>query len=131
VSKIDIPTFFVSTQKDHIAPWKTTYLGFQLLGGRKRFLLGGSGHIAGIINPHDAGKYDYYVNTRTNQTAVQWLESAKHCEGSWWPEWFKWLQKESGRLIKAPDFTKLPYPGLMDAPGSYVRKTYNGHVEIR
>ncbi|MBA2650889.1 MAG: class I poly(R)-hydroxyalkanoic acid synthase [Tatlockia sp.] len=125
VSKIDVPTFFVSTRKDHIAPWQTTYMGFQLMSGEKKFLIGGSGHIAGIINPPaKLAKYNHYVNPRTDQTADQWLESAKEHPGSWWPEWLKWLKKESGPFIKAPDLAKLPYPGLMDAPGSYVMKVY-------
>lgn len=124
VSIIDVPTFFVSTKKDHIAPWQTTYLGFQQMSGKKQFLLGGSGHIAGIINSPESGKYSFYRNTSTTQTAEDWLKSAKEIPGSWWPEWLKWLKKESGKLISAPDFAKLPYPGLMDAPGSYVLKVY-------
>ncbi len=129
VSQIDIPTFFVSTQKDHIAPWKTTYLGFQHIGGKKRFLLGGSGHIAGIINPPGSEKYNFYRNTSTTQTAEEWLEKAKQLPGSWWPEWLKWLEKQSGQLIDAPNFNQLPFKGLMDAPGEYVHKTYKTHPE--
>ncbi len=124
VSKIDIPSFFVSTQKDHIAPWQATYLGFQHLGGKKRFLLGGSGHIAGIVNPPSSGKYGFYRNLNMADTAEQWLEKAKHRPGSWWPEWLTWLKKESGRLVKAPTFASLPFKGLMDAPGNYVHKSY-------
>lgn len=124
VSKIDLPTFFVSTRKDHIAPWQTTYLGFQLMSGKKRFLLGGSGHIAGIINPPGSAKYSYYRNIHTNQTAEEWLNCAKEKPDSWWPEWLAWLKKESGRLVKAPNLAELPFPGLMDAPGSYVLKAY-------
>ncbi|CDZ75858.1 Poly-beta-hydroxybutyrate polymerase [Legionella massiliensis] len=124
VTNIEIPTFFVSTKKDHIAPWQTTYLGFQHMKGKKRFLLGGSGHIAGIINPPESGKYGFYHNVSTTQTAEEWLASAKERKGSWWPEWLDWLKTQSGRLINAPDFAKLPFPGLMDAPGSYVYKTY-------
>ncbi|MBA3537111.1 MAG: class I poly(R)-hydroxyalkanoic acid synthase [Tatlockia sp.] len=129
VSKIDVPTFFLSTKKDHIAPWQTTYLGFQQMSGKKRFLLGGSGHIAGIINPPESGKYGFYRNTSTTQTTEEWLKSAKEYPGSWWPEWLKWLNDESGRLIKAPDMAKLPYSGLMDAPGSYVFKVHKEHHE--
>jgi polyhydroxyalkanoate synthase subunit PhaC len=129
VSKIDVPTFFISTKKDHIAPWQTTYLGFQQMNGKKQFLLGGSGHIAGIINSPKSEKYGFYLNTSTNQTAEEWLESAKERSGSWWPQWLKWLKKESGRQIKAPVFTKLPFTGLMDAPGSYVHKTYKEQLD--
>jgi polyhydroxyalkanoate synthase subunit PhaC len=124
VSKIDIPTFFVSTKKDHIAPWQTTYLGFQHIGGKKRFLLGGSGHIAGIINPPGSEKYGFYRNKRIAQTAEAWLAKTEECPDSWWPEWLIWLKKESGRLVRAPKFAQLPCKTLIDAPGEYVYKTY-------
>lgn len=124
VSKIDVPTFFVSTKKDHIAPWQTTYIGFQQMKGKKRFLLGGSGHIAGIVNPPGSQKYGFYRNTSTTQTAEKWLEKATEHPDSWWPEWLDWLVKQSGRTVPAPDFTKLPFKPLIDAPGEYVLKTY-------
>lgn len=130
VSKIDVPTFFFSTIKDHIAPWQTTYLGFQLMAGEKQFLLGGSGHIAGIINPPALAKYNFYRNTSTNQSAEEWLATASEHAGSWWPEWLSWLKKKSGKLIAAPEFTTLPYPGLMDAPGSYVLKKYSQEESV-
>lgn len=122
VSKIDVPTFFLSTEKDHIAPWKTTYIGFQLMSGPKSFVLGGSGHIAGIINPPSVTKYGYKVNNSTSSTAEEWIEGAVEHVGSWWPEWVKWLNEYSGKTIPAPDFSKLPYTPIMDAPGSYVLK---------
>ncbi len=122
VSKIDVPTFFLSTEKDHIAPWKTTYVGFQLMSGPKNFVLGGSGHIAGIINPPSVTKYGYKVNNSSTSTAEQWMEAAVEHAGSWWPEWVKWLNNYSGKTISAPDFSKLPYAPMMDAPGSYVLK---------
>lgn len=128
VTQVAIPTFFVSTLKDHIAPWKTTYKGFELMKGKKHFLLGGSGHIAGIVNPPNVEKYGYYRNNRTDQTADEWFKEAAHLAGSWWPEWMSWLKKESGRLVKAPVFRELPYPGLVNAPGTYVFKTYKTEV---
>jgi polyhydroxyalkanoate synthase len=120
VKKIDVPTFFVSTQKDHIAPWQTTYLGFQLMKGKKCFLLGGSGHIAGIIVPPGSHKYGYYRNAACPRNPKDWLANATHHPGSWWPEWFRWLKKQSGHVQDAPDFNRLPLTSLMDAPGSYV-----------
>jgi polyhydroxyalkanoate synthase len=122
VRTINVPTFFLSTEKDHIAPWKTTYTGFQLMNGPKRFVLGGSGHIAGIINPPMAKKYGFRTNINTSLTADEWLAQSELNEGSWWTEWFKWLKTQSGSSISAPDFNKLPYTSLMDAPGSYVLK---------
>lgn len=124
ISKIDTETYFISTEKDHIAPWQTTYIGFQAMAGKKHFLLGGSGHIAGIINPPSTKKYHYYVNKKTNLSTKEWLEQAKKVEGSWWPEWMAWLTKTSGKDIPAPVISKLPMKVLAKAPGEYVRKTY-------
>ena len=120
VRTIDVPTFFLSTEKDHIAPWKTTYLGFQLMNGPKRFVLGGSGHIAGIINSPAMTKYGYKVNNSTTSSPEHWLENVTEHGGSWWPEWLKWLESHSGKLIAKPDLSKLPYMPIIDAPGSYV-----------
>lgn len=122
VSTIDVPTFFLATEKDHIAPWKTIYTGFQAMSGSKRFILGGSGHIAGIINPPKAKKYSYKTNNDTTASADQWLENATAHTGSWWPEWVKWLKAHSGKSIPAPNLSTLPYPPLMNAPGTYVLK---------
>ena len=124
IENIDIPAFFVSTIKDHIAPWITTYTGFRHIKGKKRFLLGGSGHIAGIINPPSSQKYNYYNNAATDQPAEKWLENASSHEGSWWPEWAEWLKKQSGKLMAAPEFHNLPFKAIMDAPGEYVLKTF-------
>lgn len=121
VKSIDIPGFFVATIKDHIAPWQTVYKGFQLYGGDKEFILGGSGHIAGIINPPDRKKYGYYTCEHAAQSADEWLEKSQRHQGSWWTSWLKWLNKQSGRVKKAPELTKLPYQPQMDAPGNYVK----------
>jgi polyhydroxyalkanoate synthase len=117
VRRIDLPAFFVSTQKDHIAPWRSTYQGFQLLTGKKRFLLGGSGHIAGIVIPPGKDKYGYYTSRTYPKDPEQWLAGACYSPGSWWPEWLQWLKQHSGRVVKA----KLPLQPLADAPGSYVQ----------
>lgn len=120
IHSIQIPTFFLGTQKDHIAPWKSVWSGFTHLQGKKQFILGGSGHIAGIINPVDSGKYDYYINPDYNQSPEDWLANATCHAGSWWPYWLQWLLKQSGKKIKAPKWADLSYPGLMDAPGEYI-----------
>ena len=122
VSTIDVPTFFLSTEIDHIARWQTTYTGYQLMSGPKRFVLGGSGHIAGIINPPTATKYGYKVNHHAPPTPEEWLAHASEHGGSWWPEWMDWLKTHSGKLIPAPVFDKLKHLPIMDAPGSYVLK---------
>ncbi len=120
VNMIDVPAFFVSTKKDHIAPWQTTYEGFQRMRGPKRFLLGGSGHIAGIIIPPGSEKYGYYLNDSAASTADAWLAQAQYHSGSWWPVWLAWLQQRSGELIPAPHWANLPLQGLCAAPGNYV-----------
>jgi len=122
VSAIEVPCFFVSTEKDHIAPWKTTYTGFQAIKGRKRFLLAKSGHIAGIINPPSQEKYGYFLNTGSPNKPEDWLAGACLQAGSWWPEWFKWLKKQSGSLIQSKPFDTLPLQGLRAAPGEYVHQ---------
>ncbi|QDP71907.1 class I poly(R)-hydroxyalkanoic acid synthase [Legionella israelensis] len=122
VTRIDTPSFFVSTIKDHIAPWQSVYAGFKLLKGPKRFILGGSGHIAGIINPPSANKYNYYTNQHAPAESEKWLKSATEHGGSWWQEWITWLKRHSGRLKNAPEMAKLPYQPMADAPGEYVLK---------
>lgn len=122
-TQIDTPAFFISTKKDHIAPWHSTYLGFLLFKGKKQFILGGSGHIAGIVNPPADHKYNYYVNTHTSQSAEEWLAHATEHPGSWWPEWSNWLAKQSRKLIDPPLMDALPFKPIMNAPGSYVFKT--------
>ena len=120
ITTITTPTFFLSTEKDHIAPWKTTYIGFDMMKGPKRFVLGGSGHIAGIINPVSSTKYGYRTNHSTASNPEEWYSHAQEHQGSWWPEWLTWLTEYSGTLVPAPKLTKRPYPSLGDAPGTYV-----------
>ena len=119
VGEIKTPVFFISTEKDHIAPWQTTYYGYLSHGGEKEFVLGESGHIAGIINPPGKKKYGYYTNPTTQRRASTWLSKAQYNEDSWWLHWSKWLSKHSGKKVKPK--TKQPYPPLEAAPGSYVK----------
>ncbi|KTD00971.1 poly-beta-hydroxybutyrate synthase [Legionella geestiana] len=122
IGAITIPAFFVATEKDHIAPWRSVWKGFQKIGGDKQFLLGGSGHIAGIINPPASNKYHYCVNPNIPKAADKWLDAAERFEGSWWPEWLKWLKAHSGSSKKAPVFDALPLKSLGSAPGTCVLK---------
>jgi len=121
LGKVNIPAFFVATEKDHIAPWQSSYRGAHLLGGRPRFILGGSGHIAGVINPADSGKYGYWSYGHLPNDPERWLESATHHEGSWWPEWRKWLKRHAGGQVPAREPGSEEYPPIEEAPGSYVR----------
>lgn len=118
VTKIKVPTFFLSTQKDHIALWQSTYRGFQLMSGPKTFVLGGSGHIAGIVNPPHAEKYGYYTNPMHPVDAEDWMAQAEYHPGSWWPEWLLWLKSYAGESIQTEQLSDRPI--LYDAPGKYV-----------
>ncbi|MBI3146929.1 MAG: class I poly(R)-hydroxyalkanoic acid synthase [Betaproteobacteria bacterium] len=123
---VKTPTYFVSAVEDHIAPWKSTYLGPQLMAGKSRFVLGGSGHIAGMINPPSANKYGYWTNSELPKNADEWLAGAKQSEGSWWGDWFEWLTPYLGEQIpaRAPGKGKLKV--IEAAPGSYAKLRVDG-----
>jgi polyhydroxyalkanoate synthase len=123
LSKVKTPSYFISTIDDHIAPWKGTYLGSGALGGPVRFVLGGSGHIAGIVNPPSANKYGYWTNdTKTNpESPDDWLAGAKQNEGSWWTDWQAWITGLNGEMVAARDPVKGKLKVLEDAPGSFVK----------
>jgi polyhydroxyalkanoate synthase len=121
LSKVAVPTYFVSAIEDHIAPWKTTYAGPQILGGKSRFVLSGSGHIAGMINPPIAEKYGYWTNTEMPDDPAAWFADATQHGGSWWPDWRRWVGPYLGREVpaRAPGKGKLKV--VEAAPGSYAR----------
>ena len=121
VSKIRTPAYFISTEEDHIAPWKGTYLGAQLFSGPVRFVLGKSGHIAGIINPPDANKYGYYTGPGVDLAAAEWRATAEPHDGSWWPDWQAWLEQYAGEKIPARRPGADGQVVIEDAPGSYVK----------
>jgi poly[(R)-3-hydroxyalkanoate] polymerase subunit PhaC len=120
LGKIKSPTYFISTKEDHITPWKSTYPGAKLMSGSVRFVLGGSGHIAGIINPPVKNKYGYWTNDTIEEQAEDWFDNAEYTEGSWWPDWQKWVKKQAGKKIPARTPGEKLKP-LEDAPGSYVK----------
>jgi polyhydroxyalkanoate synthase len=121
LNNVKVPVCFVSTMEDHIAPWKSTYLGAKLLPGPVKFILGGSGHIAGIVNPPVANKYNYWTDDKLADTADAWLAGATRHDGSWWPEWNAWVSQFGGEKVPA----RIPGGGnlkaLEDAPGSYAK----------
>jgi polyhydroxyalkanoate synthase len=119
--KIKTPAYIISTREDHIAPWPATYSATQLYQGPVRFVLGASGHIAGIVNPPAGGKYSYWTNDQCPPTPQAWLAAAKENPGSWWPDWANWIAKFGGAKVAArkPGDGKLK--PLEDAPGSYVK----------
>ncbi len=122
VTSIATPAYFISTAEDHIAPWQSTYAGARLLKGPVRFVLGGSGHIAGIINPPVAGKYSYWTNDERPVQAADWLAGATQHPGSWWTDWAQWVSGHAGEKVAARQPGSKRHPALEDAPGSYVRQ---------
>jgi polyhydroxyalkanoate synthase subunit PhaC len=121
VSKVTVPSYFVSAIEDHIAPWKTTYAGPGLMKGRSRFVLSGSGHIAGMINPPAANKYGYWTNDARADDADAWFADAQQHDGSWWADWRAWVAPWLDREVPArtPGMGKLPV--IEAAPGAYAR----------
>jgi polyhydroxyalkanoate synthase len=119
---IEAPLLAISLKDDHVSAWAATYQSTKLWGGAKQFLLGGSGHNAGVINPPSANRHGYWINDGMPEAAEQWLEGAQRKEGSWWPHWQARLS-EDGEAEKVA--ARVPGNGGLEviepAPGSYVR----------
>jgi polyhydroxyalkanoate synthase len=118
---VTIPLYIQSSKEDHIAPLRSVYRGAKLFGGPVTFTLAGSGHIAGVINPPAAHKYQYWTNAALPATVEDWQAGAVEAPGSWWPHWRAWLAERSGGQVPARDPVKGPLPPIEDAPGSYVK----------
>lgn len=119
LGRVQVPVYFLSTREDHIAPWQSTYRGTRLFSGPVRFVLGASGHIAGVINPPVANKYGYWTSTELPEESDAWLEGAERHDGSWWSDWDGWV----GEFAEGEVEAREPGNGLAvleDAPGSYV-----------
>jgi polyhydroxyalkanoate synthase len=121
LSRIRLPTYFLSTRDDHIAPWKSTYRGTQLLGGDRRFVLAASGHIAGVVNPPDSGKYSHWISSDLPPDPEAWLAGATEIAGSWWPDWQRWVTALDDTRVPAREPGAGALPAIEDAPGSYVQ----------
>ncbi len=119
---IKIPVYNLATREDHIAPAKSVLYGSKLFGGPVRFVLSGSGHIAGVINPPDKHKYQYWTGPKPRSANLDgWLAKATEHPGSWWPDWLAWLKAQDSTEVRA----RVPGEGALkpieDAPGSYVK----------
>ena len=122
LKSIKVPIYNLATREDHIAPAKSVLLGSKFFGGPVRFVLSGSGHIAGVVNPPEKQKYQYWTGAKPRNADLDgWLAKAKEHPGSWWPDWLAWLRKQSS--AEAP--ARVPGDGKLkpieDAPGSYVK----------
>ena len=121
LSSVRTPTYILATKEDHIAPWKSCYPGARAFSGPRRFVLGASGHIAGIVNPPASKKYGYWTNPKLPEDPERWLEGATFREGSWWPDWSKWVARRAGKKVPARQPGEGKLEVIEDAPGSYVK----------
>lgn len=131
LAKINAPTFVYASREDHIVPWTSAYASAELINTKKpaqnRFVLGASGHIAGVINPPAKRKRSYWINTTKPANAQSWFEQATEHEGSWWPDWVAFLAKYAGAQIKAPSkYGNAKYKTIEPAPGRYVKAKATG-----
>jgi polyhydroxyalkanoate synthase len=127
LSRIDVPTFIYASREDHIVPWQTAYASAPLLTGPQKFVLGASGHIAGVINPPAKNKRSYWVLEGEEKTLPEnpddWFDSATEHPGSWWPAWIGWLDQYGGRKVKPrAQLGSAEFPVLEPAPGRYVQE---------
>ena len=122
LSKITTPSYFLATIADHIVLWQASYKGAKAFSGPTKFVLAGSGHLAGVINSVDHGKYPHWVNDELSDSAEQWFEGATKKEGSWWTDWENWIAPQSGKQVTARKQGSKKYSSIEAAPGSYVKK---------
>jgi polyhydroxyalkanoate synthase subunit PhaC len=125
MSQLDLPTFIYGSREDHIVPWKAAYASTGVLTGvkDKTFVLGASGHIAGVINPANKNKRSHWTNAKLPAQADDWFKTATETPGSWWPVWAKWLGAYGGKQIAAPKaYGNRRHPVIEPAPGRYVKQ---------
>jgi polyhydroxyalkanoate synthase len=119
---IDMPSYVLATQEDHIVPWRSAYRTTQLVSGKSQFVLGASGHIAGVINPASKNKRSYWTGGRQGDDPEQWLAASREMPGSWWNHWIQWLRPKTGKSVAARrKLGSRKYPVIEAAPGRYVK----------
>ncbi len=129
LSKVTMPIYNIATREDHIAPSESVFIGAQLFGGPVRFVLAGSGHIAGVVNPPYKTKYMHWAggdetpgpSIREYHTLKDWIDASEEVPGSWWPDFIEWLATRAGGQVEAREPGAPSFPPIEDAPGSYVR----------
>ena len=121
LTKVTTPIFLIALKDDHVSAWEAVYDGARLFGGPVRFIMGGSGHNAGVINPPSANKHGYWTNDQLAETGQKWLEGADKHPGSWWPEWVAWLAAQQGNpLVPARKVGEGKLSPIEPAPGRFV-----------
>jgi polyhydroxyalkanoate synthase len=122
LSKVKVPVYNLATREDHIAPADSVLYGSQFFGGPVKYVLSGSGHIAGVVNPPASGKYQYWTNENIRDISLtDWIKGAQEHKGSWWPNWREWLSNIDAEEVPARAVGNDALPPIEDAPGSYVR----------
>lgn len=122
LSKVKVPVYNLATREDHIAPAESVLYGSQFFGGPVKYVLSGSGHIAGVVNPPASNKYQYWTNDNIKDVNVaEWMKGAVEHKGSWWPDWRQWLGELDPEEVPARAVGSEALPPIEDAPGSYVR----------
>ncbi len=123
LGKIKCPVYLYASREDHIVPWWSAYASTKLFKGKLRFVLGASGHIAGVINPPAKKKRNYWTNSQLPATAQDWFKGAKEIPGSWWPDFTKWLNGHAGKKVAAPKtYGNAQFKQIEKAPGKYVKE---------
>jgi polyhydroxyalkanoate synthase len=126
LGSIGLPAFVLASREDHIVPWKSAYRSVNLLGGDTRFVLGASGHIAGVVNPASKGKRSHWIGGEYPADPDQWFAGAKERPGSWWPVWSEWLAAHKGGERKVPkSLGNRRHKAIEPAPGRYVKEKFN------
>ena len=121
LKKVTIPVYNLATREDHIAPAPSVFIGSQTFGGPVDYILSGSGHIAGVVNPPAKKKYQYWTGPKPEGRFEDWVAKAQEHPGSWWPHWFEWVKAQAPRQVKAREPGSGKLPALGDAPGTYVK----------
>ncbi|MCB5177504.1 class I poly(R)-hydroxyalkanoic acid synthase [Microvirga sp. SM9] len=120
LKKVKVPIFNLATKEDHIAPARSVFLGSKSFGGPVDFVLAGSGHIAGVVNPTNKPKYQFWTGGPVEGELEDWMKNASETPGTWWPYWFSWIKEQAPRMVKAREPGGGKLAPLCDAPGTYV-----------
>jgi polyhydroxyalkanoate synthase len=122
LKQVTVPIYNLATREDHIAPPKSVYLGSSLFGGPMKFVLAGSGHIAGVVNPPDKRKYQYWTGAKPQGADLdKWLAKATEHPGSWWPDWLEWIAAQEATRVPPREPGGGVLTPIEDAPGAYVK----------
>nr|WP_246088515.1 class I poly(R)-hydroxyalkanoic acid synthase [Phreatobacter stygius] len=121
LKKVKVPVYNLATREDHIAPARSVFIGSSAFGGPVEYVVAGSGHIAGVVNPPSKNKYQHWLGGPPTGRFEDWIATATEHPGSWWPHWREWIRRHDGKEVAARPVGTKPYPAIEDAPGRYVK----------